>query len=121
MGEDHHSNLTTNDLVNVLCMKWGNKYPADYVNRLYSMVARNMQRPFRFICLTEDSVGRTRWDGDTLCVHCAEILYLSANSRALGFHSGLSLLFSLLRCYFYLAHSRHSLPYLFGVAHHPAS
>jgi len=57
MGEDHHSNLTTNDLVNVLCMKWGNKYPADYVNRLYSMVARNMQRPFRFICLTEDSVG----------------------------------------------------------------
>ena len=25
-------------------MKWGNKYPADYVNRLYSMVARNMQR-----------------------------------------------------------------------------
>jgi hypothetical protein len=57
MGEDHHSNLATNDLVNVLCMKWGNKYPADYVNRLYSMVARNMQRPFRFICLTEDSVG----------------------------------------------------------------
>ena len=57
MGEDHHSNLATNDLVNVLCMKWGNKYPAGYVNRLYSMVARNMQRPFRFISLTEDSVG----------------------------------------------------------------
>ena len=53
MGEDHHSNLATNDLVNVLCMKWGNKYPADYVNRLYSMVARNMQRPFRFINLCE--------------------------------------------------------------------
>ena len=60
MGEDHHSNLATNDLVNVLCMKWGNKYPADYVNRLYSMVARNMQRPFRFICLTEDNIGLSK-------------------------------------------------------------
>ena len=40
---------------NVLCMKWGTKYPADYVNRLYSMVARNLNRPFRFICLTDDA------------------------------------------------------------------
>ena len=46
-----------NDVVNVLCMKWGTKYPADYVNRLYSMVARNLNRPFRFVCLTEDAQG----------------------------------------------------------------
>ena len=38
-------------------MKWGNKYPADYVNTLYSMVNRNMSRPFRFICLTDDPSG----------------------------------------------------------------
>lgn len=43
------------EVVNVLCMKWGTKYPADYVNRLYSMVARNIRRPFRFVCLTDDN------------------------------------------------------------------
>ena len=45
------------EVVNVLCMKWGNKYPADYVNRLYFMVARNICRPFRFVCLTDDNTG----------------------------------------------------------------
>ena len=43
--------------VNVLCMKWGTKYPAEYVNRLYSMVKRNLCRPFRFACLTDDPDG----------------------------------------------------------------
>ncbi|HZZ88966.1 MAG TPA: glycosyltransferase [Caulobacteraceae bacterium] len=40
--------------VTVLCMKWGAKYGPDYVNRLYGMVARNLARPFRFLCLTDD-------------------------------------------------------------------
>lgn len=48
---------TANEIVNVLCMKWGTKYSGDYVNTLYSMVARNMSREFRFICLTEDGSG----------------------------------------------------------------
>jgi hypothetical protein len=43
--------------VNVLCIKWGKKYGPDYVNTLYSMVRRNLSRPFRFICLTDD------WEG----------------------------------------------------------
>ena len=43
--------------VNILCMKWGNKYGAVYVNRLHAMVSRNLSRPFRFICLTDDSSG----------------------------------------------------------------
>lgn len=43
--------------VNVLCMKWGTKYPADYVNKLYSMVDRNLNKEFRFVCLTEDAKG----------------------------------------------------------------
>lgn len=43
--------------VNILCMKWGKKYPADYVNRLHSMVARNLSIPHRFICFTDDSEG----------------------------------------------------------------
>lgn len=41
----------------VLCMKWGAKYGPDYVNRLYGMVARNLRRPFRMVCLTDDPAG----------------------------------------------------------------
>ncbi|MDX3772597.1 hypothetical protein QE250_00545 [Chromatiaceae bacterium AAb-1] len=43
--------------VNVLCIKWGAKYGPDYVNKLYSMVSRNLSRPFRFVCLTDDATG----------------------------------------------------------------
>jgi len=43
--------------VHVVCLKWGSKYSADYVNRLYRMVKRNLSHPFRFHCLTEDAVG----------------------------------------------------------------
>jgi len=44
----------------VLCMKWGTKYGPDYVNRLYGMVARNLARPFRLVCLTDDPKGVRR-------------------------------------------------------------
>jgi hypothetical protein len=47
----------TTEQVNVLCIKWGNKYGADYVNTLYSMVSRNLSRPFRFVCLTDEKEG----------------------------------------------------------------
>jgi len=43
--------------VNVLCIKWGTKYGAEYVNKLRSMVGRHLGRPFRFVCLTDDSNG----------------------------------------------------------------
>lgn len=43
--------------VNVLCMKWGVKYSADYVNKLYRAVARHLSLPHRFICLTDDPAG----------------------------------------------------------------
>ena len=38
-------------------MKWGKKYAANYANRLYSMVSRNLSLPFRFICFTDDDSG----------------------------------------------------------------
>jgi hypothetical protein len=41
-------------LVNVVCLKWGTKYDPEYVNRLYSMVERNLSVPHRFICLTDN-------------------------------------------------------------------
>jgi len=39
---------------NVICMKWGSKFPHTYVNRLYGMVKRNLTVPFRFICFTDN-------------------------------------------------------------------
>ena len=44
-------------MVNVLCTKWGTKYGAEYANTLYSMVRRHLHRPFRFVCLTDDTTG----------------------------------------------------------------
>ena len=38
-------------------MKWGDKYDASYVNKLYNMVSRNLTKEFRFICLTDDNSG----------------------------------------------------------------
>jgi hypothetical protein len=44
-------------VVNVVCLKWGTKYSPDYVNKLAAMVRRNLSRPHRFVCLTEDRTG----------------------------------------------------------------
>jgi len=44
-------------VVNVICIKWGTLFGPDYVNRLYSGVRRNLSRPVRFFCMTEDSNG----------------------------------------------------------------
>ena len=41
----------------VLCLKHGNKYSYDYVNKLYNMTKRNLTIPFRFACITEDTTG----------------------------------------------------------------
>ena len=43
--------------VNVLCVKWGDYYGPEYVNRLYAGVKRNLSRPFRFVCVTDDRTG----------------------------------------------------------------
>ncbi len=44
-------------MVNIICMKWGTKYPADYVNKLRNMVARHLTLAHRFVCLTDDGTG----------------------------------------------------------------
>lgn len=48
----------------ILCMKWGTKYPAEYVNRLHRMVKRHLTLPFTTICLTDDAKGV---DPEILC------------------------------------------------------
>ena len=45
------------DTVNIICMKWGEKYDSSYVNKLFNMVSRNLDRNFRFLCLTDDNSG----------------------------------------------------------------
>ena len=44
-------------MYSVVCMKWGDKYGAEYVNRLYNMVARNTTLPFKFVCFTDNTNG----------------------------------------------------------------
>jgi hypothetical protein len=45
------------ETVNIICMKWGDKFGPEYVNNLYHMVKRNITLPFRFVCLTEKAEG----------------------------------------------------------------
>ena len=45
------------DPILVLCMKWGTLYGAADVNRLAAQVRRNLARPHRFICFTDDAAG----------------------------------------------------------------
>ena len=42
---------------NVICIKWGTKFGADYVNRLYKMVEKNLSIPHRFVCFTDNAEG----------------------------------------------------------------
>jgi hypothetical protein len=46
-----------NEPVNILTLKWGDAYSAEYVNRIYRGVKRNLKRPFRFVCVTDDPKG----------------------------------------------------------------
>lgn len=44
-------------MINVVCLKWGDKYGAEYVNRLYHGVQRNITHDIRFWCFTENASG----------------------------------------------------------------
>ncbi|MDM9619846.1 glycosyl transferase [Rhizobium sp. AC44/96] len=38
----------------VICISWGTKYGAPFINRLYGMVKRNITPPFTFTCFTDN-------------------------------------------------------------------
>ena len=40
-----------------MCVKYGTKYGADYVNKLYNGVKRNLSINHTFACFTEDNNG----------------------------------------------------------------
>ena len=44
-------------MTNIVCLKWGNKYGPEYVNRLYQAVQRHTTRSFKFWCFTENPQG----------------------------------------------------------------
>ena len=41
----------------IFCMKWGTLYGAEYVNRLYAMVSKNLTYDFKMVCFTDDETG----------------------------------------------------------------
>jgi hypothetical protein len=41
-------------MINIVCLKWGNRYGAEYVNRLHRAVKRNTTIEVKFHCFTED-------------------------------------------------------------------
>ncbi|MCV6586625.1 MAG: glycosyl transferase [Marinibacterium sp.] len=41
----------------IMCINWGTRYGAPYINRLYAMVARNITPPFTFVCFTDVTEG----------------------------------------------------------------
>ena len=45
--------------VNVVCLKWGTRYGPHYTNTLYAGVKKHLHRPFRFVCVTDNTAGLT--------------------------------------------------------------
>lgn len=41
----------------IICLKWGKKYSAEYVNNLYAMTQRHCTVPHEFVCFTENRKG----------------------------------------------------------------
>ena len=41
----------------IICLKHGDKYSSEYVNKLHNMVRRNCTLPFKFGCYTEKPEG----------------------------------------------------------------
>ena len=41
-------------MIDIVCLKWGNKFGPEYVNNLYKGIKRNSTAEFRFHCFTED-------------------------------------------------------------------
>lgn len=41
----------------VICMKWGDRYPAEYVNRLWRSVRKHVTGDVQMVCFTDDREG----------------------------------------------------------------
>lgn len=54
----------------IICMKWGNLYGPEYVNRLYAMARLQINGQLRFVCLTDNRAGIRP---EVECHSCPEI------------------------------------------------
>lgn len=54
----------------IICMKWGDRYGPEFVNRLWRAVRRNTRRDTRLVCFTDDNRGV---DSDITCLPLPEI------------------------------------------------
>ena len=43
--------------IKINCLKWGNLYGPEYVNRVYGGLLKHCQESFHFVCYTDDSTG----------------------------------------------------------------
>ena len=55
--------------ISIVCARYDDYYPAEYVNRLYRAVARNLTVPYEFICIAGDKRGIDP------AIHCVPILH----------------------------------------------
>lgn len=46
--------FASSDTITILCVRFGNKYGREYVERLRDMVSRHITVPYEFACLTDD-------------------------------------------------------------------
>ena len=58
--ENQKYSLEPPEHVSVICVKYGNKYDAEYVNKLQRAVERHLSTPHTFFCLTEDIQGLSK-------------------------------------------------------------
>ena len=49
-----HFNFDENNRPTILCVRFGNRYGTEYVERLRNMVSRNLSIPYNMACLTDD-------------------------------------------------------------------
>ena len=63
------STADNNNIKQIICIKWGTKYGADYANKLYGMVSRNITPPFRFVCFTDDTTDVRQKSNVKNCHH----------------------------------------------------
>lgn len=44
-------------MIHIICIKWGTKFSAEYVNKLFRGIKRNTTKEFIFTCFTDNSKG----------------------------------------------------------------
>lgn len=53
----NNESQNTQQPVNIITLKWGTRYGAEFANKLYMAVRSNISLPFRFVCFTDDAEG----------------------------------------------------------------